>query len=219
MKILLNTTINVYNTQEVNDLLRRGYRFEYSRNLEAYVPKAIMIHENGESRSTNFGELITRRENGERFLKVAGKSIYVTVDAEKYTKIMRPIWREDRRAKRELECLYKNNRKSCPSQNCEKCLHQTYLKESFSLLADKNSKELLSSDDVADTLIRQTAYEEMYKAVGKLAPTDLKILLMKANGMSERDIAKELGFKSKTSVHKRMDKVLPPLRKHLESFL
>ena len=219
MKILLNTTINVYNTQEVNDLLRRGYRFEYSRNLEAYVPKAIMIHENGESRSTNFEELITRRENGERFLKVAGKSIYVTVDAEKYTKIMQPIWREDRRAKRELECLYKNNRKLCQYQSCEKCLHQTYFKESFSYLADKDSKEWLFDDDVADTLVRQKAYEEMYKAVSNLAPTDRKILLMKANGMSERDIAKKLGFKSKTSVHKRLGRFLPPLRKHLESFL
>lgn len=219
MKILLNSTINDYTMQEVNNLLCRGYKFEYSINLEAYIAKSIRIYENGESRSTTLEELITRRENGERFLKVAGKPIYVPVDAEKYTKIMRPIWREDRRAKRELECLYKNNRKLCQYQRCEKCLHQTYLKESFNFLDDKDCKEWLSDDDVADTLARQKAYEEMYKAVGKLAPTDLKILLMKANGMSERDIAKELGFKSKTSVHKRMDKVLPPLRKHLESFL
>lgn len=219
MKILLNSKINDYNTQEVNDLLCRGYQFDYSLNLEAYVPKSIMIHENYESRSTTMEELITRRENGERFLKVAGKPIYVTVDAEKYTKIMRPIWREDRRAKRELECLYKNNRKLCQYQSCEKCLHQTYLKESFSYLADKDSKEWLFDDDVADTLVRQKAYEEMYKAVSNLAPTDRKILLMKANGMSERDIAKKLGFKSKTSVHKRLGRFLPPLRKHLESFL
>ncbi len=219
MKVLLNSTINDYTSKEVHALQKRGFRFVFCANLEAYVPKAILIHEGGESRSTNLEELITRRENGERFLKVAGKPIYVPVDAEKYMKIMRPIWREDRRAKRELECLYKNNRKLCQSQNCEKCLHQTYLKESFNFLDDKDSRELLSDDDVADTLAKQKAYEEMYKAVGKLALTDLKILLMKANGMSERDIAKELGFKSKTSVHKRMDKVLPPLRKHLESFL
>ena len=219
MKILLNLTIKDYTTREVNDLLRRGYQFDYSPSLEAYVPKPIKIHEDGKSRRTTLEELINRRENGECFLKVAGKPIYAPVEAEKYTRLMRPIWREDRREKREWDCLYKDKTKSCPYQACDDCPHKVYAKESVNFLMDRKIEELPTQDDVADTFTRQRAYEEMYKAVRNLDPVDLKILLMKADGKTEREIARKLKFKSKTSVQKRMAKALPPLREHLEKFL
>lgn len=218
MKILLNGQINDYTTQEVNSLLHRGFKFDYAPNLKAYIPKPIKIHENGESRNTTMEELITRRENGEFFLKVAGKPIYAPVDAEKYQKIMRPIWREDRREKREWDCLYKDKRKSCPLQECEKCPHRIYAKESVNFLMENGGKELPLCDDVADEIVREKGYEEMYNAVRSLDPIDLKILLLKADGKTEREIAVILGFKSKTSVQKRLAKALPPLREHLEKF-
>lgn len=219
MKILVNGQISDKTTQEVNALLRRGYQFDYSPNLEAYVPKPIKIHENGESRNTTVEELVLRRKHGECFLKVAGKPIYAPVEAEKYTQLMCPIWREDRREKREWDCLYKGNRTSCPCQECDGCPHKVYAKESVNFLIDKKSEDLPSCDDVADTFDRKKAYEEMYKAVRNLDPVDLQILLMKADGKTEREIAKKLKFKSKTSVQKRMAKALPPLREHLEKFL
>ncbi len=219
MKILLNGQINEYTTREVNDLLRRGYQFDYSPSIEAYIPKPVKIHENGESRHTTLEELINRRENGECFLKVAGKPIYAPVEAEKYTRLMRPIWREDRREKREWDCIYKDKTQSCPYQVCDECPHRVYMKESVNFLVDRKSENLPTQDDVADTFARKKAYDEMYRVVRNLDPVDLQILLMKADGKTEREIAKKLNFKSKTSVQKRMAKVLPPLREHLKKFL
>lgn len=218
MKILLNSTIKDYTTREVNALLRRGFKFTYSPSLDAYVSQSIKIDENGESRATTFDELAIRRENGECFLKVEGKPIYASVDAEKYREIMRPIWREDRRIKREWDCLYKDKRKSCPLQDCDKCLHKIYEKESVNFMMDNGGQELSTSADVADEIAQEQGYDEMYKAVRRLDPTDLKILLLKADGKTERDIAEILGFKSKSSVQKRMAKALPPLREHLKKF-
>ena len=218
MKILLNGKISEKNTKEVNALLRRGFRFTYSPTLDAYVSQTIKIHENGESRITTFDELALRRDNGECFLKVAGKPIYAPVDADKYQKIMRPIWREEQRVKREWDCLYKDNRKSCPIQDCDKCPHKIYTKESVDFVMENGGQELPTRDDVADEFVREQGYEEMYRAVRNLDPIDLKILLLKAEGKSEREIARMLGFKSKSSVQKRLAKALPPLREHLENF-
>ena len=218
MKILFNGKISEKNTKDINALLRRGFRFTYSPTLDAYVSQTIKIHENGESRVTKFDEHALRRDNGECFLKVAGKPIYAPVDADKYQKIMRPIWREERRVKREWDCLYKDNKKSCPIQDCDCCVHKVYEKESVDFMMDNGGQELPTCDDVADDFVREQGYEEMYKAVRNLDPIDLKILLLKADGKSEREIATKLGFKSKTSVQKHMAKALPPLWEHLENF-
>ena len=106
MKIKLNGIIKDYTSDEVNELHRRGYRFRFSKKEGVNVPVPIVINEDGINRDTAVDELVRRKEAGEKFLKVKGQSVYAPIDAQKYTAIMRPIWREDKREKRNFHCIF-----------------------------------------------------------------------------------------------------------------
>ncbi len=97
MKIQLNGIIKDYSAQEVKELLQQGHRFQHSKKLGVYVPAPIQIHENGRFRDTGMDELVRRKAAGEKFLKASERAIYAPVDAEQYSAVMRPIWREDKR--------------------------------------------------------------------------------------------------------------------------
>ena len=217
MKIKLNGIIKDYTSDEVNELRRRGYRFHFSQKQGVNVPVPIVINENGVSRDTTVDELVRRKETGEKFLKVKGQSVYAPIDPQKYTAIMRPIWREDKREKRYLQCIYKN-KACCNGRDCNSCTSPVYLLKSLERAMETNDPELPVIEDVADSHIRAERDIELYKAIGELDPKDLKILLLMAAGWPERAIAESLGFRSKESVRKRKAKFLPKLQKRLKNF-
>lgn len=218
MKIQLNGIIKDYSSQEVATLKRQGYRFRYDTGLDAFVPVAIKINEDGDSRITTIEELVQRRAKGEKFLKVKGKPIYSPTDTASYSAIMRPIWREDKREKRSLVCIYKG-KPCCKDCDCDSCTHPVYMTKSLEQSIEVNDPEIPVIEDVAATVNRKQLVNEMYQAITELDPKDIKILLLKASEMSERVIAEKVGFSSKTSVVKRLNKIIPRLQSRLKNFL
>lgn len=179
--------------------------------------KVIQIHENGTSRATTMDELIRRRAAGEKFLKVKGKPIYALTEPDKHTEIMRPIWREDKREKRSQECIHKG-KPYCEGRNCDGCTSIEYATDSIERLHECGG--LVPTVEAAETTYcRNLLYRELAEAMHELDETDAKILQMTADRVPEREIAAALGFKSKNSIVKRRDKMLPQLQKRLESFL
>ena len=218
MQIQLNGIIKDYSAQEVKVLQQQGHRFQFSKKLGVYVPVPIQIHENGRIRDTGMDELVQRKAAGEKFLKVSGQTIYALVNAEQYSAIMRPIWREDKREKRGQHCIYEG-KPCCANRSCDGCSHPVYRTISLERAVEVNDPALPVHEDVADTAAREERNRRLYEAIAKLDPIDHEILIRRAAGQSEREIAAAVGFKSKESVRKRMKKFMPGLQEQLEDIL
>ena len=218
MKIQLNGIIKDYSAQEVKVLQQQGHRFQFSKKLGVYVPVPIQIHENGRIRDTGMDELVQRKAAGEKFLKVSGQTIYALVNAEQYSAIMRPIWREDKREKRGQHCIYEG-KPCCANRSCDGCSHPVYRTISLERAVEVNDPVLPVHEDVADTAAREERNRRLYEALSKLDPIDHEILIRRAAGQSEREIAAAVGFKSKESVRKRMKKFMPRLQAQLKDFM
>jgi len=218
MQIQLNGIIKDYSAQEVKALQQQGHRFQFSKKLGVYVPVPIQIHENGRIRDTGMDELVQRKAAGEKFLKVLGQTIYALVNAEQYSAIMRPIWREDKREKRGQYCIYEG-KPCCANRSCDGCSHPVYRTISLERAVEVNDPEIPVHEDVADTAAREERSRRLYEALGELDPIDYEILVRKAAGESERTIAAAVGFKSKESIRKRMNKFMPGLQAQLKDFM
>ena len=218
MKIKLNGIIKDYSAQEVKVLQQQGHRFQFSKKMGVYVPAPIQIHENGRIRDTGMDELVRRKAAGEKFLKASERAIYAPVDVDQYSAIMRPIWREDKREKREQHCIYEG--KPCyANRSCDGCSHPVYRTISLERAVEVNDPALPVHEDVADTTVREERNRRLYEALAKLDPIDHEILIRRAAGQSEREIAGAVGFKSKESVRKRMKKFMPGLQARLKDFM
>ena len=218
MKIQLNDIIKDYSAQEVKVLQQQGHRFQLSKKLGVYVPIPIQIHENGGTRDTGMDELVRRKAAGEKFLKASGLAIYAPVDAEQYSAVMRPIWREDKREKREQHCMYEG-KSCCANRSCDGCSHPVYRTISLERAVELNDPALPVHEDVTETVSCRERNHKLYEALGELDPIDHEILIRRAAGESERAIAAAVGFKSKESIRKRMKKVMPGLQERLEDIL
>lgn len=218
MKIQLNGIIKDYSAQEVKVLQQQGHRFQISRKLGVHVPVPIQIHENGRFRDTGIDELVRRKAAGEKFLKASERAIYAPVDAEQYSAVMRPIWREDKREKRGQHCIYEG-KPCCANRSCDGCSHPVYRTISLERAVEVNDPEIPVHEDVADTAAREERSRRLYEALGELDPIDYEILVRKAAGESERTIAAAVGFKSKESIRKRMNKFMPGLQAQLKDFM
>ena len=218
MKIQLNGIIKDYSAQEVKALQQQGHRFQLSKKLGVYVPVPIQIHEHGRIRDTGIDELVRRKAAGEKFLKASGRAIYAPVDADQYSAVMRPIWREDKREKREQHCIYEG-KPCCANRSCDGCSHPVYRTISLERAVEVNDPALPVHEDVADTTVREERNRRLYEALAKLDPIDHEILIRRAAGQSEREIAAAVGFKSKESVRKRMKKFMPGLQAQLKDFM
>lgn len=218
MQIQLNGIIKDYSAQEVKVLQQQGHRFQFSKKLGVYVPVPIQIHENGRIRDTGMDELVQRKAAGEKFLKVSGQTIYALVNAEQYSAVMRPIWREDKWEKRGQHCIYEG-KPCCANRSCDGCSHPVYRTISLERAVEVNDPEIPVHEDVADTVAREERSRRLYEALGELDPIDYEILVRKAAGESERTIAAAVGFKSKESIRKRMNKFMPGLQAQLKDFM
>ena len=218
MKIQLNGIIKDYSAQEVKALQQQGHRFQLSKKLGVYVPVPIQIHENGGTRDTGMDELVRRKATGEKFLKASGQAIYALVDTEQYSAVMRPIWREDKREKREQHCMYEG-KPCCANRSCDGCSHPVYRTISLERAVELNDPALPVHEDVTETVSCRERNRKLYEALGELDPIDHEILVRRAAGESERAIATAVGFKSKESIRKRMNKFMPGLQAQLKDFM
>ena len=218
MKIQLNGIIKDYSAQEVKALQQQGHRFQLSKKLGVYVPVPIQIHENGGTRDTGMDELVRRKTAGEKFLKASGRAIYAPVDANQYSVVMRPIWREDKREKREQHCIYEG-KPCCANRSCDGCSHPVYRTISLERAVELNDPALPVHEDVTETVSCRERNRKLYEALGELDPIDHEILVRRAAGESERAIATAVGFKSKESIRKRMNKFMPGLQAQLKDFM
>ena len=218
MKIQLNGIIKDYSAQEVKALQQQGHRFQLSKKLGVYVPVPIQIHENGGTRDTGMDELVRRKATGEKFLKASGQAIYALVDTEQYSVVMRPIWREDKREKREQHCIYEG-KPCCANRSCDGCSHPVYRTISLERAVELNDPALPVHEDVTETVSCRERNRKLYEALGELDPIDHEILVRRAAGESERAIATAVGFKSKESIRKRMNKFMPGLQAQLKDFM
>ena len=218
MQIQLNGIIKDYSAQEVKVLQQQGHRFQLSKKLGVYVPVQIQIHENGGTRDTGMDELVRRKATGEKFLKASGQAIYASVNTEQYSAVMRPIWREDKREKRGQYCIYEG-KPCCANRSCDGCSHPVYRTISLERAVEVNDPALPVHEDVADTTVREERNRRLYEALAKLDPIDHEILIRRAAGESERAIAAAVGFKSKESIRKRMNKFMPGLQAQLKDFM
>ena len=218
MKIQLNGIIKDYSAQEVKALQQQGHRFQLSKKLGVYVPVPIQIHENGGTRDTGMDELVRRKATGEKFLKASGQAIYAPVDTEQYSVVMRPIWREDKREKREQHCIYEG-KPCCANRSCDGCSHPVYRTISLERAVELNDPALPVHEDVTETVSCRERNRKLYEALGELDPIDHEILVRRAAGESERAIATAVGFKSKESIRKRMNKFMPGLQAQRKDFM
>ena len=218
MQIQLNGIIKDYSAQEVKVLQQQGHRFQFSKKLGVYVPVPIQIHENGRIRDTGMDELVQRKAAGEKFLKVSGQTIYALVNAEQYSAIMRPIWREDKREQRGQPCIYEG-KPCCANRSCDGCSHPVYRTISLERAVELNDPALPVHEDVTETVSCRERNRKLYEALGELDPIDHEILVRRAAGESERAIATAVGFKSKESIRKRMNKFMPGLQAQLKDFM
>ena len=218
MQIQLNGIIKDYSAQEVKVLQQQGHRFQFSKKLGVYVPVPIQIHENGRIRDTGMDELVQRKAAGEKFLKVSGQTIYALVNAEQYSAVMRPIWREDKREKRGQHCIYEG-KPCCANRSCDGCSHPVYRTISLERAVEVNDPEIPVHEDVAETVSCRERNRRLYEVLSELDPIDYEILVRKAAGESECTIAAAVGFKSKESIRKRMNKFMPRLQAQLKDFM
>jgi len=218
MKIKLNGIIKDYSAQEVKVLQHQGHRFQFSKKMGVYVPAPIQIHENGRFRDTGMDELVRRKAAGEKFLKASGRAIYAPVDVDQYSAVMRPIWREDKREKRGQHCIYEG-KPCCANRSCDGCSHPVYRTISLERAVELNDPALPVHEDVTETVSCRERNRKLYEALGELDPIDHEILVRRAAGESERAIATAVGFKSKESIRKRMNKFMPGLQAQLKDFM
>ena len=175
MKIQLNGIIKDYSAQEVKALQQQGHRFQLSKKLGVYVPVPIQIHENGGTRDTGMDELVRRKATGEKFLKASGQAIYAPVDTEQYSVVMRPIWREDKREKREQHCIYEG-KPCCANRSCDGCSHPVYRTISLERAVEVNDPALPVHEDVADTAAREERNRSLYRLSPNSIPSTMKFL-------------------------------------------
>ena len=163
-------------------------------------------------------ELVRRKAAGEKFLKASERAIYAPVDAEQYSAVMRPIWREDKREKRGQHCIYEG-KPCCANRSCDGCSHPVYRTISLERAVELNDPALPVHEDVTETVSCRERNHKLYEALGELDPIDHEILIRRAAGESERAIAAAVGFKSKESIRKRMNKFMPGLQAQLKDFM
>ena len=218
IKIDHNGVVTEYTRKEVRDLTKHGGQFDYDLYRKAYVPKRIQIYDNDMLYDTTMEELTRRRMKKEKFLKLTGKPIYVSVDAEMYNNVMRPIWAEKKREQRRLKCIYKGKR-FCKRCNCDGCTSTIYAVESIDAMEENGGIGLPCMEDVRDVVLHKELYAALCDEIQQCDDVDQQIIFLKANGKSEREIASELNFKSKTSVVKRWEKIRARLRQRIENFI
>nr|DAT66310.1 MAG TPA: ECF RNA polymerase sigma factor-anti-sigma complex, zinc binding motif.6A [Caudoviricetes sp.] len=141
------------------------------------------------------------------------QAVAIRVTEKVYAAIMRPMWSEQKQeARTKYQCIYKGDKKVC-NQDCDHCT-QLVFRESC---IDFMEEDVLISEPLETTYIKKLLIETLIIEVNKLAPMDQLLLKLIGEAVSEREIARIMGGRSKTAIHKRKEKLFVMLRKKLEN--
>lgn len=149
----------------------------------------------------------------QRFIEIDGQKISVT--EEIYRAYKRPLWAEHKRKEREKRCrAEKGNR--C-MKDCSKCDKQ---RTGSTLSLDKFAEdgfEVADSVDVAELVAEKLLFEALAAALDELDPQNKRIAKLYGEGLSERQIAKEVGLSQKT-VNNRKTRIFDQLHQRLKDY-
>jgi RNA polymerase sigma factor (sigma-70 family) len=151
------------------------------------------------------------------YLPLDGQEIPVT--EEVYRAYWQPVWAERKRQEREKRCVIsdgKGKTKRC-MEDCEKCNNQ---RTGSTLSLDKFSEdgfEIADTCDVEEVVAERLLLEELAAALDELDPDNKKIAELYGLGLSEREIAAEVGLSQK-AVNKRKAKIFDQLHQLLKNY-
>lgn len=158
-----------------------------------------------------------QKSNKEYYLPIDGQKI--TVTEEVYRAYKQPVWAEQKRQEREKMCLIsdgKGKAKRCMN-DCSQCDKQ---RTGGSLSLDKFAEdgyEIPSSIDVEELVAEGQLLKELAAALDELDPQNKRIAELYGEGISERQIANEVGLSQKT-VNKRKVKIFDQLHQRLKDY-
>lgn len=220
MRIKLHGIIKDYTNEEYEGLTEQGYKFRPNRKEGILEPASITISEDGILRDMGMDELVNCKRAGQKFVSIKEnhRTVMVPVTDEVYKEYMRPEWREDKREERLCECIYKK-KKACTRQNCESCTTPIYRTESLEHATEVHGFQPGSSKEEVEKAVARNELKRLLRdIIAELDLEDQQIWDGLLDEKSERELAEELGYSSKTSIHKRKEKLFSVLRKKLSDF-
>ena len=162
---------------------------------------------------------------GTRYLWVGGQK--VPVEESLYFDIRRPIWRSQYYARKYGECGgSKEDRRRCDGV-CEGCKHQRLGTKKLYIDAPLHGDyDGLTLDEtiqnpapsLEDVLIEKDLHKALSLELSKLDSDSLQICVLVAQGLSERQIANELGI-PQTTLSYRKRKIFAKLAESLRDFI
>jgi RNA polymerase sigma factor (sigma-70 family) len=147
----------------------------------------------------------------EYYLPIDGQEI--PVSEEVYRAYKRPLWAEHKRKEREKRCRDENGHRC--TKDCSKCDKQ---RTGSVLSLDKFNEEgfeVADSVDIAELVAEKLLLEELVAALNELDPQNRRIAELYGEGLSEREIAAQVGLSQK-GVNKRKTKIFNQLRQRLQ---
>lgn len=141
----------------------------------------------------------------------------VIVSKEVYYVYMRSIWAEEKRQQRAKRC------RGAKGVRCQKdCAGCKYQNEggvlSLEWGQEKNIDIVLDeSSNPEKYVIRQELYQALYAAIDTLDFRDQEIIMLFAEGKTEREIAEQVNL-SQSRVNRRKEKIVNELRELLKNY-
>lgn len=159
-----------------------------------------------------------------RPIDIDGQQIPVMEDV--YRAFKRPDWAEHKRKEREKRCRDKTGKRCtkscrvCDLERAEKGLPP--IERTGSVLSlDKFTEdgfELADPVDLAELVADTLLFEELYAVLEELDPNNRRIMELFSIGMSEREIAADIGLSQK-AINKRKTKLFAQLRERLKHLI
>ena len=160
----------------------------------------------------------------DRFIEIDGEQIPVA--EEVYRAYKQPAWAEHKRKERERRC--RDSKGRVCTQSCRLCDMNRMLDDKEPI---KKNSLLLSLDwfqddgfdqadpaDIEEIIAEKELLTELLSALEELNPENRRIMELFANGMSEREIAADIGLSQK-AVNKRKTKLFVQLKDRLKDFI
>jgi RNA polymerase sigma factor (sigma-70 family) len=147
-------------------------------------------------------------------IEIDGQQIQVS--EEVYRAYKRPAWAEHKRKEREKRCVGADGNRC--TADCSKCDKQ---RTGSVLSLDKFSAEGFDVEDSVDLdelIADKFLFEELYAALQELDPENRRIIDLFSIGMSEREIATDIGLSQK-AINKRKTKIFAQLRERLKHWV
>jgi DNA-directed RNA polymerase specialized sigma24 family protein len=163
---------------------------------------------------------------GAYFMKKAAKSYYLPIDGQEipvteevYRAYWQPVWAERKRQEREKRCLISDG-KGKAKRCMEDCSNYTWQRTGSVLSLDKfveDGYEISDSLDMDELVAEKLLLEELSAALNELDPINRRIAELYSEGLSERQIAAEVGLSQKT-INNRKTSIFGQLHQRLKDY-